>query len=141
MASILPGTCHRGTEALHVPITWSILCNAVRSKMYIFAYYACFMWYTCIFSSNRDQSGPEEEFPTDQSVWHHNGHSLFMTSQWVMRLLEMSIVKSQWVIMLLGISIMTLQLVITLLCVHIRASQYIMSLLWTFSIMYSLRYA
>ncbi len=56
----------------------------------------------------------------DQSVWHHNGHSLWHYNR-------MSIVMSQWVM--------------TLLCVHIIESQCIMPLLWTSFTMYALFYA
>ncbi len=66
-----------------------------------------------------------------------------MTSQWVMMLLGMPIVKSQWVMIydVVRTSIMTSQWVITFLCVHIMASRCIMTLIWTFSNMYSLLHA
>ncbi len=57
-----------------------------------------FMWYTGMCSPNGDQSGQWRSIRM-ASQW-----PLIMTSQWVITLLGMPIVKSKWVMMLLGIS-------------------------------------
>ncbi len=68
------------------------------------------MWYTGMWSPNGDQSGQ------CRSISMTLQWPLIMTSQWVMRSLEMCIVKSQWVMTLLGTSIVIPQWVMTLLC-------------------------
>ncbi len=78
-----------------------------------------------MWSLNRDQLGQWRSISMT-SHW-----PVIMTSQWVMTLLGICIIKSRWVMTLLGTSIVTSQWVMMLLCVHIMASQCIM----TFSIM------
>ncbi len=60
-----------------------------------------FMWYTGMCSPNGDQLGQWRSLSVT-SQW-----PLIMTSQWVMTLIGMPIVKSQWIMMLLGTSTMS----------------------------------
>ncbi len=85
-------------------------------KIYYILWPDC-MSSTGMWSPNGDQSG-QWRLISMKSQW-----PLIMTSQWVMMLLGMHIVKSQWVMTLLGTSIVMSQWVMMLLCVHIMASQ------------------
>ncbi len=102
---------------------WKLACRMscnICSSMNIWYYYILwpdFIWYTGMWSLNGDHSGQCRSISMT-SQW-----PLIMTSQWVMTLLGMHIVKSQWVMTLLGTSIVMSQWVMTLLCVHIMAAQ------------------